>query len=257
MMARSTALNRFRALTAGGALLLGVTLWTSSQSQSIDKPDTPLKIALVLDCITQPRFQDDINKFGTSRLLPVAGGHLRSGGIHTETKKDRDLLKSAENSDHDFLIGFFHCAPVPGKAQNPLPTLPAAKRTAILTDRPGPGSPSVSSFVENAEGIAQIYAHLNSLNGRQNQDFRAEEAKNLYSEMGKAAHKALPKLMKGKGTEADAGDWLIVMRPVRAMKATCLTCHKDAKMGDTLGAMAYMVSKKTFADAYGRFGGRP
>ena len=81
MLVRKPVLKTLCALMASGTLLLGVTLLTSSHSQSIDKPDTPLKVALVLDCITQPRFQDDTRDFGLSRLLPIAGGHLAMGQL--------------------------------------------------------------------------------------------------------------------------------------------------------------------------------
>jgi len=38
-------------------------------------------------------------------------------------------------------------------------------------------------------------------------------------------------------------DWLVVMRPIRATKPSCLGCHAGAKPGDTLGAMVYTVQK--------------
>ena len=248
---KKSALNKLSVLTAGGALLFGITLRTSSYSQSIDKPDTPLKVALVLDCITQPRFQADMPNFGLERMLPLAGGHLVYGRILLPTQKDRNLFQAAENAHRDFVMGFIRCAHVPGNAlKNPTMShsgSPSLKRPKLSKEKPRPASlPPNSDFVGPVLRVSPVCNRLRHLYAAEPRTASAEET-NLYKEMGKAAQQALPKLMKGQGAEQDAGDWLIVTRPVCALKTACLKCHEGAKLGDTLGVMAYVVSKKTFA----------
>jgi hypothetical protein len=273
MIVQISALNRLRALTAGGTLLLGVTLWTASHSQSIDKPDTPLKVALVLDCVTQPRFQDDMKNFGMSRMLPTAGGHLVAGRLILSTQKERDLFKTAESSHRDFLIGFYHCAHIPGTAPTTPETIPGEREekkgksespnatpspettpgkhdTRSAKAKPQPVLTDTSGFGGVSDGISPVCNDLRHLYSTPSTAPKAGTVEmDLYKEMGKAAHKALPKLMKGQGAQQDSSDWLIVMQPVRAMKASCLKCHEGAKQGDTLGVLTYAVSKKSFADA--------
>ncbi|MCW3054756.1 MAG: hypothetical protein JWN14_3926 [Chthonomonadales bacterium] len=267
MFARKSARKHASLLIAGGTLLFGITLWTSAYSQSIDKPDTPLKVALVLDCIIQPRFQEDMKNFGMSRMMPTAGGHLISGQLALPAQKDRDLFKTAESGHRDFLIGFVHCAHVPGHMATDGPTSHAdrpspSRRLAIGSARMGGGSlpsnpPDASTVgAEPIVRVERVCNHLRNLYLTQEKTAPAETNK-LYTEMNKAAQKALPKLLKGQGAEQDSGDWLIVTRPVRAMKDSCLKCHEGAKLGDTLGALAYVVSKKTFAAALPTSSPRP
>jgi hypothetical protein len=247
-MVRISALNRLSVLTVGGTLLLGITLWTSSHSQSIEKPDTPLKVALVLDCITQPRFQEDMKNFGMSRMLPTAGGHLMAGRLLLSSPKERDLFKTAENSHRDFVIGFFHCAHIPGKLApaRSVPGQPSTARTEKPAGKGGFGSMTGSpGFSDPVDSISQVCNHMLHLY-HGDRKIASEEDVNVTREMGKAAQKALPKLMKGQGAEQDAGNWLVVARPVLAMKTSCLKCHQGAKIGDTLGVLTYAVNKKAF-----------
>jgi len=253
MFARKSARKRTAVLIAGGTLLFGITLLTSSRSQSIDKPDTPLKVALVLDCLIQPRFQDDMKNFGMSRMLPTAGGHLVYGQLALPTQKDRDLFKTAESGHRDFLVGFVHCAHVPGQMK--IGGL-SPSGSAVPPGRSGRSSFGGASPDDSTVRVTPVCNHLRNLYLTQGKTAEAENGK-LNAEMTKAAQKALPKLLKGQGAEQDSGDWLVVTRPVRAMKDSCLKCHEGAKLGDTLGALAYVVSKKTFAAALPTSNSRP
>lgn len=250
MRIRTSALNVLSGLAAGGTLLLGVTFWTSSSSQAVEKPETPLKVARLLDSLTQSRFQDDMTNFGMSRMLPAAGGHLAFGHMLLPTDQDLTRFRLAESAHRDFAIGFFHCAHISGKAaKSPVftegterpagrPSLPTAQTAA----RPAAPSPVLLDPAENVSHICDRLAHLYSVSGKG----AYTEATKLYRQMGEAAQTALPQLKKGEGVEHDIRGWLIVLRPVRAMKASCLKCHAGAKQGDTLGVMAYIVSKQTF-----------
>ena len=253
MFVRNPVLKTLCALTASGTLLLGVTLLSSSHSQSIDKPDTPLKVALVLDSITQPRFQDDMKNFGMSRLVRTTGGHLAAGQFLLPTQKDRDLLKTVESTHRDFAIGFFRCAKVPGTATKGAggvraATLPSEQTgTPSEKSKPNPRTPETNPS-DIAGSVFPVCSRLRHLYAHQAQTAPKEETR-LYREMGKAAQSALPSLMKGEGVGQNVGEWLVLVQPVRALKASCLKCHQGAKLGDTLGALTYIVSKKTFADA--------
>lgn len=241
---RKKAISTVSIMTAGVAALCAVALRTPSLSQSIDKPDTPLKVALVLDCITQPRFQDDMRNFGMSRLLPIAGGHMVSGQLVLHSKQEQELFQKAKDSGRDFAIGFFHCAHVPGKPADPLrPDRPNGVKTIQFTGGRKPGvRPSQE---EPSYRLSNVSIYMPHLSETGMPSFRQEYQK-MQDEMGKAAQKALPILMKGQGAQQESGDWVIVERPVRALKDSCLKCHEGAKKGDTLGVLTYAVSKKSY-----------
>ena len=50
-------------------------------------------------------------------------------------------------------------------------------------------------------------------------------------------------LKQGLPAQADYQNWVVVMRPVRALHQGCIMCHAGAKRGDTLGVMVYAVDK--------------
>lgn len=261
MMARKWTASRLSTLTLGGALLCGITLWTTSHSQSVDKPDTPLKVAMVLDCITQPRFQDDMINFGVSRLAPAAGGHLLHGYLSLKSPKDKELFKSAVESHRDFAIGFFHCTHVPGK-RGKVSIAPPASGGLVTVQFQGNGKTSADRPAEAGRGGFRMYSvtpisnelrHMRTLP----RQIAEDQFEQINKKMGDVAEKGLPKLMKGQDVTQDSGEWLVVARPVKAMKESCLKCHEGSKKGDTLGVMTYIVSKKTFADAGTPSKGRP
>ena len=45
----------------------------------------------------------------------------------------------------------------------------------------------------------------------------------------------------GKEVTFSEKGWKFVLRPIRAESAACLSCHTDAKKGETLGALVYML----------------
>src|SRR5216110_2633601 len=101
-------------MAAGSALLLTVTLFPS-HSQSISKADTPLKVALLLDCVIQPRFQKDAGVFGMDRIITLNGHRAISGSLIGLDKQEKELLQRVTEANRDFSISFLHCAHVPGK----------------------------------------------------------------------------------------------------------------------------------------------
>lgn len=98
-------------------------------------------------------------------------------------------------------------------------------------------------MVKTASGSYEHYdpAHPNGkpemLPGRLLPDIALDEMIN------KTCVQASPRLLRGQAVQADRGKWVIWMSPVRAEQETCLSCHTGAKRGDTLGVMAYAVSK--------------
>ncbi len=240
MKMRTLSPKTLSAAAVSGAALLLVTAWLPSRSQSVSKPDTPLKVALVLDCITQPRFQDDMKNFGMSRMFPTAGGHLAMGHMYLSNPKEQALYKEATDSNRDFVIGFFHCTHVPGSLK-PGGAVPATHRAGTFGGADGKGEGNR----EPAEFISAIQGNLRHMFATKAPDAVNPEVA-LYREMALASQKALPKLLKGQDVEQASKDWLVVMRPVRAMKDSCLKCHQGAKRGATLGVLTYAVSKQVF-----------
>ena len=53
---------------------------------------------------------------------------------------------------------------------------------------------------------------------------------------------ALPRVKRGLSVQLSTATERVFLRPIKADKASCLSCHAGAKMGETLGAMVYTVS---------------
>ena len=130
----------------------------------------------------------------------------------------------------------------------PRPTATPVVRAEKLTARARAGAlVPAPTFAASEQRVTPVCDSLLALYHIDRKTASEEEQK-IYREMGQAAQKGLPKLMKGQGITQDAGDWLVVAQPVRAMKTSCLKCHQGAQQGDTLGVLTYVVSKKTFAE---------
>lgn len=215
----------------GSALLLAVAL-TGSWGQSIGKADTPLKVAETLDCLLQPKFQTFDGRFGVSeRTEELCMDDYFQTRLRIETAQDRKYHALAEAAHRDYFVMFLHCAQKPAakyrdKADR-RDRLQSTKEVAL----PLPDGPS-----------------LDVIDAKRGAPATRERLRNLLYAQGKQWQKAcvseLPRLRRGERVNADSGDWLLAMRPVRAVKRECLGCHTSAKKGDTLGVMVYAVSRK-------------
>ena len=204
------------ALTAAGVpLLLALSLHGQPAM------GTPRQVAEALDKIVQPRFQDvSAGQFGLTRLIPVASGHPAvgfDGGFRTSTPAEAALLAAADAPRRPYIMAFLHCAHVPGG--------PGARPPSLQR-------PFLAHITSRAFALPQSPEHVQAGMERDS------------ALIQKTATDALPALRNGRPQEKTAGDWLVVMRPVRASTPTCLSCHSGAKRGDTLGVMVYAVRNK-------------
>jgi len=211
---------RIRSLSlalAVGSLPLLLALSLHSQPT----PGTPRQVAEALDKIVQPRFQDvTTGQFGMMRLIPVASGHPAVGfygGFRTSTPAEAALLAAADAPHRPYIMAFLHCAHVPGR--------PGAYPISLQR-------PFLAPIASRAFALPQGPEHVQASMERDS------------ALIQKTATDALPALRKGRPQEKTVGEWLVVMRPVRASTATCLGCHSGAKRGDTLGVMVYAVRNK-------------
>lgn len=230
--------SRPRTLMAGLLLssdLLLTAALTPTRSQSIEKAETPLQVAQLLDCIIQPRFQNDIGVFGLSRVVTMSG-HQPIASLYPNTDTEKTLLHRANAANREYILTFLHTTHVPGKAKNP-----GGKAS---------GAAFTQEFRFAEASCTTLATHVVATNEPPRKTARGKHTNvplsKIYQEtekIGKVAKNELSALKQGKDREGDCGDWQVVMRPVRALKDSCLKCHQGAKRGDTLGVMVYAVSK--------------
>jgi len=239
--------SRFRIATlalAAGAVPLILAL--SLHGQSSPYPPYPAatggaqQAARDLDAIMQPRFQDDrAGVFGTGRLVPTVRGHIAVNYFQPVTPLEKQLWAQVTGSHPPFWVGFLHCAHVPGKFVD-APTFVKAPPTTItspLRFTPGLAKPYISDLIDQSVALEPDWWKDSKRRAQIQAQSEARQA--LFQQ---AATDALPELRLGQGQEKVTENWLVVMRPVRASKDSCLTCHVGAKRGDTLGVMVYAVS---------------
>ena len=228
------------ALTAGCApLTLALALPGQPPPSSKTDTDSPRVVAEALDAIVQPRFLDDqTGVFGTGRVVSPVRGHVGATYFEPKTPHETALWKTANQAKLPYVMGFLHCAHVPGHFTDKQPA-PDAFSTELGTNFAGPDPyhPAIYSFVR----LSTMYPASDTPAAPTDWEQRGLQEKAEDKSFQTAALKALPALMKGKGQETTQGDFLVVMRPVLAAKDSCLSCHIGAKKNETLGVMVYAV----------------
>ncbi len=228
------------ALAAGCApLTLALALPGQPAPSSKTDTDSPRAVAEALDAIVQPRFLDDqAGVFGTGRVVSPVRGHFETTYFEPKTPAETALWEAANQAKFPYMMGFLHCAHVPGRFtdQQPPPDLLSTGFSTSFS-APDPFHPAIYSlsrlFTKYSVSDTPVSAAVWQQRGLQEK----EQDKSFQT----AALKALPALMKGKTQETTQGDFLVVMRPVLAAKDSCLGCHIGAKKNDTLGVMVYAV----------------
>ena len=155
----------------------------------------------------------------------------------------------------NFVITFFHCAHVPGKSLDPSTLGEKTQQQELILSKRAlhPSITVLMSYcwqpvVKKVNGSYVPYdpAHHNG----KPEMLPSGLPDVLLDEMiNKTCVQASPRLLRGQSVQANRGKWVIWMSPVRALQETCLSCHTGAKRGDTLGVMAYAVSKKAVTPA--------
>ncbi len=177
----------------------------------------PEKVADTLDSIVQPRFQKNAGQFGVDRVVHLEG-HEGVPWIDAGNRFEVRRFAAVKAAHRSYVIAFLHCRHKPGAHVDP-PTPADASDGAV--------PPSTDALI--AVGGTQAGA---------NKTFQwANKALNPV------ARPYLGQLMAGHPAQADYENWVVVMRPVRALHQACLDCHAGTKRGDTLGVMVYAVDK--------------
>jgi hypothetical protein len=206
-------------LLAGGCtVLLTAAGWAASQGRPTVQ--TPRQVADTLDRIVQPRFQANAGRFGIDRV--IIAGHDNIYDLDITTRADRSRLRLIKQARHPFVMAFLHCVHKPG--QN------------VGAEHPEPLDTNFTPYVDI----------LASGTKTQSGNDRLDDWGRTHLAQLTVPH--LAQLKAGSVVDAENGNWVIAMRPVRAQHSACLGCHAGAKRGDTLGVMVYAVDKNVNQD---------
>lgn len=217
-------LFRFRSafLSAAGlaplllALALPAVSGHSAGSASAAGPQTPQQVAETLDSIVQPRFQQNAGRFGVDRVVHL-DGHAPVSWIDPGSHWEARQFAAVQASHRSYVLAFLHCRHAPG----------------AHTDPPTPAAPD-RSFKPSVDALLTV-------GGTQAGADRTFHWANKALEPLVLPY--LDPLKHGRPVQTDYENWVVVMRPVRALHSSCLTCHAGAQRGDTLGVMVYAVDK--------------
>lgn len=214
------------AFAAGCAPLTLALALPGQPAPSVSPP--ALKVAHLLDSIAQSRFQDtNMEVFGRSRMvLPPSypkGEHNTSDSFAPQNDEEDQTLRTADALNRDYIVDFFHCAPVPPV---PLPFHQSASAALVSPELPSE-APLYST--------TRLFVHIRPLPAA------PPALTALHSRLRSDAVASLPKLRAGKEVQTISADWTVLMRPILAAQSSCLSCHSTAKKGDTLGVMVYAV----------------
>ena len=190
------------ALVAAVGLAVGHT-------DSDAKTNPERQVADLLDSVIQPRFQVTNGKdFGISRIAPKIKGHGHMGILKPENDKEAKALEQVAASGYEYKLGFVH---------NGFALSRYSAKTIPAKDLPS---------------FDRIW--------KDNNDYKEKDLPGLESVGSKVLAKA-ERLEKGQGIEVESGDWRVFVRPVKAERDTCASCHAGVKPGQTMGAMVYLI----------------
>lgn len=197
---------------------------------------SPEKLAESLDALIQPRFQVNAGDFGLARIGVV--GHTAVLNNKVTTAFEKQLETNTKKSNRNYTVGFFHCADKPGKFKTNISGMRVWPTSKPLT---------YTMFYQSEE---KIFSKKKIVSNGVHQ--LAAPGISFWNNQTNAAVqslcvKALPKLKQGESVDAAMGKWLVAMRPIRALNASCIGCHAGAQKGDTLGVMVYTISKTMLA----------
>jgi hypothetical protein len=225
------------------------TLTAKSDSKTVPvfPAHYPEEVVDRLDTLLQPRFLKRDGEFGISRIYIPLNSHQftrREGekvirtplyALLPANADEKELIQAADSPGIPYVIGFLHSANTLGKPNDPVP---ANSRRYLMPD---------AQF----ETLAMHTALPESSPVQDRQTLNMWKQENLKA-VNEVLKQSADKARKGEKVEAQAGDWLVMLRPVKASEAACLGCHGRAKAGDTLGVMAYAVRKPVFKQVAGR-----
>ncbi|MCX6367020.1 MAG: hypothetical protein NTX57_09970 [Armatimonadetes bacterium] len=185
-----------------------------------------------LDIMFQKRFQKLVEtQFGTGRMVPVEKGMIHPRPLtwpqefQPETTEEKRVTERFFAKGIVWRVGILHLRPVPRRpVGSPRLTLGTVElliesRLSLLPTRGDTSESSMKKYLEMLE--------------------KARNEEKVLMHQGSLARMEAATL--GKPSDWQAGEWQLALRPVLAEKAECLSCHTDAKKGETLGALVYMI----------------
>lgn len=190
-------------------------------AQIAGPPATARATAQAWDSVAQARFlRVKPGKFGEHALFGLAGQAPTSGPVDPldgETPEERARLAPAIQSGRVVIVGILHCRFKPSRD--------------VALDK----STRAGVFHPSTEAIQCVAA---------SQDVACHRLAWAKARLDSAALPALPFAVRNEPYNSRYAGYLVAVRPVTAHAPICLTCHHGAKLGDTLGALVYLVSEK-------------
>jgi hypothetical protein len=214
--------------------ILGLLSLSSSAA-----PTDPMKVFIEhLDACFLPPFQQVMDRFGEGRIRVKKRGHTYGWDYNRPSEhspypvalldfngKELELAAEAANLGVELRIGMLHLRPRPDSYQKSGFALFSGPVAQVLFESPERLSPDTNI---NRYLLEQIQ--------------RDEE-----NRLNDAILFKLNEARSGKNVTFSEKGWKFVLRPIRAESATCLSCHTDAKKGETLGALIYMIRQSAVA----------
>lgn len=229
------------------------------------KVTTPGQVADLLDRLIQPRFADDAGGvFGMDRMYSTVNGHEKVLPQSDQTipefwdnETDQPLLKEIKSAKQRYVVAFLHTTHVPGKPVAPAYMKEEIKRNPHTVPTFLPQKMHLSPLATYSTREFPVLADLHKVDDKafwidgddkEQKEYERQwkqaikRTRPIVSGWEKTAKKQLPALNQGKSVEVANGDWHLFLRPVKATKESCVSCHSGAKVGDTLGVMLYAVA---------------
>jgi hypothetical protein len=216
-------------LPLAATALVGMLSW--AQGQKTLKLSPAQELVNKMDANLQPHFQEDAGEFGVSRMagIDVIGGHQ-----HVANEVRRDMMREnkkkpvAPSVGRDYAVGFLRFTKPPGKY------LKDVTRHSAVGEKPVRPTYQLLAFSDAENPDSRTVTP-------EEHQRRSEERNQWAKEIEALCVKSLAKVKQGKAVERQHKGWLVAVRPVKASKDSCLSCHAGAKRDEPLGAMVYTV----------------
>lgn len=217
-----------RRLARVGLLLTGALVITPSLALSGSHPDRKSdRLADVLDNVIQARFQADGGNFGTERIEVT--GHNSLDAFTHMSGAEKAAFGEANRIGREYVIGFSHFR----------------HRRGVFLPPSSKNPGSVTGSVSAGAVFAALVLHVGGTtmeSGSEDPAFFDWEDR-YDSTIERRVRSAMGRTIRGVPTTSSTTRWTITVRPIRALRRSCVNCHVGSKMGDTFGAMVYVVRR--------------
>lgn len=179
---------------------------------------TPAQAVLILNRVIQARFKQNMGEFGADRVQhEVAAGHPDVDGLlYGATPSETAALKPVTSAPYFMILGIMHVRHKPGMHG----------QAADLNDT---RDFTPSAGVIEASGTTDERAERTFYWGNDN--------------LPNAVKPYYARVTRGESIDTSYQKFYVFIRPVKAWHDSCTRCHVGTHIGDTLGAMVYMVAR--------------